>query len=148
MQNRRRPVTDRREILDTAASLIGGERQQDYGTPAENFSRIGNLWAEVLGVPVTAVQVALCMAQVKVARLINSPDHLDSWVDGAGYLALGGEIATESTRTPRVWTSLTEVPEGVRVRDSDDGGVFCWSSEADSGDTGYDEYGPFTEIIE
>lgn len=108
-------MTDRAEILNKAAELIGGDREQDYGSAAENFARIGNLWAEIVGVPISPEQVALCMNQVKVARLINSPDHLDSWIDGAGYLALGGEIATDGVarafrelRVPRVVESLAD----------------------------------------
>ena len=72
---------------------MNGQRADDYGPPAENFGRIGNLWAEILGVPVRHEQVALCMAQVKIARLITSPTHEDSWIDLAGYAALGSEIA-------------------------------------------------------
>lgn len=85
---------DRGDILDTAASLISGERHKDYGDAKTNLDRIGKLWGPILGVPVSAAQVALCMNQVKVSRLTATPAHLDSWVDGAGYLALGGEIAT------------------------------------------------------
>jgi hypothetical protein len=51
------------------------------------------LWEPILGVPVTPEQVALCMNQLKVARLIKTPGHRDGWVDGIGYLACGGEIA-------------------------------------------------------
>jgi uncharacterized Zn ribbon protein len=40
-------------------------------------------------------QVALCMNQVKVARLVNQPAKVDGWIDGAAYMALGGELATE-----------------------------------------------------
>lgn len=86
---------NRDDILNTASSLIGGDRHQDYGDAKENFTRIGKLWEQVLGVPVTPGQVALCMNQVKVSRLVATPNHPDGWVDGAGYLALGGEIATE-----------------------------------------------------
>jgi hypothetical protein len=84
---------NRSEILTTAESLINGQRAQDYGDAAENFQRIADLWKPVLGINVTATDVALCLAQLKVARLITSPTHEDSWVDAAGYIALGGEIA-------------------------------------------------------
>lgn len=87
-------MTHRTEILSTASKLITGQRQSDYGTPAENFARVARLWEVVLGIEVTPAQVALCLGQLKVARLIKSPDHLDSWVDLAGYTGLGGELAT------------------------------------------------------
>lgn len=33
------------------------------------------------------------MALLKIARIIYNPEHMDSWVDGCGYLACGAEIA-------------------------------------------------------
>jgi hypothetical protein len=33
------------------------------------------------------------LAALKISRLVESPDHEDSWVDGAGYFALGAEVA-------------------------------------------------------
>jgi hypothetical protein len=85
----------RDEILGTAYFLIAGDRQQVYGDAREDFTRTGNMWSEVLGVKVTPEQVAICMALLKIGRLRNTPSHEDSWVDANGYLALGGEIATE-----------------------------------------------------
>ena len=32
-----------------------------------------------------------CMIAVKMSRLINSPKHLDSWIDIVGYAALAAE---------------------------------------------------------
>ena len=84
----------RDEIFTTSASLISGERQQTYGTAKDNFTSTAKLWEPVLGVPITAPQVAICMALVKIDRLRTSPDHEDSWVDAVSYLVLGGEIAT------------------------------------------------------
>lgn len=87
----------RTEILGTADKLINGDRNTSYGDAAEDFTRTGKLWAAVLGVEhITPEQVAICMALVKIGRLCHSPDHLDSWVDCCGYLALGGEIGTKS----------------------------------------------------
>lgn len=89
------PSKQRDIILLTAKELINGQRAKDYGDAAENFQRIADLWQPILGCHVEAEQVALCLLQLKVARLITSPTHYDSWVDAAGYIALGGEIATE-----------------------------------------------------
>lgn len=86
---------NRGQVLTTAGDLINGDRARDYGDAAENFQRIADLWTPILGKAVTAADVALCLTQLKVARLITSPGHGDSWVDAAGYIALGGEIATK-----------------------------------------------------
>lgn len=83
----------RTQILRTANKLINGDRQASYGDATKSFERLGRLWSEVIGVTVTAEQVALCLVQLKVSRLIVSSDHADSWVDLCGYGALGGEIA-------------------------------------------------------
>tara|TARA_E500000305_G_scaffold103078_1_gene98306 strand:+ start:625 stop:780 length:156 start_codon:yes stop_codon:yes gene_type:complete len=44
---------------------------------------------------VKAHEAALCMAAVKIARLIETPDHRDSWVDGCGYFAIGMECVED-----------------------------------------------------
>ena len=40
---------------------------------------------------ITVEQVYACMIAVKLSRLIETPDHEDSWIDICGYAALGGE---------------------------------------------------------
>ena len=85
-------------ILRQAEETINGPRRDEYGDAAESFERIAGLWSLILGMEVTAEQVALCMVQVKLGRLIHSPNHADSWVDICGYAALGGEIAAKPGR--------------------------------------------------
>ena len=88
-----------RAILDTAAGLVAGDRQETYGDAAVDFTRTGKLWAAILGLPeVSAEQVALCMTAVKISRLCHTPNHADSWVDACGYMALGGDIAARPGR--------------------------------------------------
>jgi hypothetical protein len=89
------PALDRAAILDTAKQLINGDRHDDYGSALENHARIARIWEVILGVPVTPSQVALCMAGVKMARLAFDPTKSDSWIDMAGYAALGGEMGSQ-----------------------------------------------------
>jgi len=86
---------NRSETLSKAAELIDGQRAKDYGDAAENFGNIAAVWSVILGQEVLAEQVALCMTGVKICRLTKSLNHADSWIDSAGYIALGAEIATE-----------------------------------------------------
>jgi hypothetical protein len=86
------PALGRAEVLDRAKKLINGDRHDDYGSAEQNHERIAAIWSAVLGVNVEAWQVALCMAGVKMARLAFDPTKEDSWVDLAGYAALGGEM--------------------------------------------------------
>lgn len=85
-------MNKRTEILETAATLINGDRERDYGSPSENFGRIASGWAVILNQDVSAEQVALCMAWLKLARLVNGP-HLDGYIDAAAYMALAGELS-------------------------------------------------------
>ena len=88
-------MTDNRRArtLDTAKDLVNGQRAQDYGPPEVNFGRIADLWKPIFGPDVTPAKVALALTQLKIARLIQSIDHEDSWVDAAGYIALGSELS-------------------------------------------------------
>jgi hypothetical protein len=82
----------RAHILAEATDLVCSTRAASYGPPSENFQRIATGWQVILGANVSPEQVALCMAWLKIARLVNGPHH-DSYVDGAGYMALAGELS-------------------------------------------------------
>lgn len=88
-------MTHRTEILKTAGDLICGDREREYGPPQVNFANIATGWSVILGKEVTPSQVALCMTWLKMARLVNTPTHVDSFIDGSAYMALAGELATE-----------------------------------------------------
>jgi|TARA_R100001509_G_scaffold71128_1_gene39665 hypothetical protein len=81
----------REQILDKAKTLISGERAKDYGDAYLNHKRIAELWSPILDKDITVEQVYACMIAVKLSRLIETPDHEDSWIDICGYAALGGE---------------------------------------------------------
>ena len=49
-------------------------------------------WTEEYGCKVPTCPACM-MALLKIARIIYNPEHMDSWVDGCGYLACGAEIA-------------------------------------------------------
>jgi len=83
---------NRGEILKEADRLTHGDRNKNYGTPLVNHQRIAQLWSVWLETEITPAQAAMCLALVKVARLIETPDHEDSPVDLAAYAAIYGEI--------------------------------------------------------
>jgi hypothetical protein len=70
------------------------DREGIYQSPALNHLRIAKLWSAYLERHIEPHQVAVCMALVKIARTINSADHRDSYVDGAAYLAIAGQIGS------------------------------------------------------
>ena len=73
-------------LLQHAASLVT-RRRREYGEPAELFAQVARRWSLVLGVEVSPAQVALCLIDLKLARLERDPAHHDSIVDLAGYAA-------------------------------------------------------------
>ena len=90
----------RQDILDTAGGLINGDRAADYGDAKFMHQLIGNLWSDYLNhlpatrdgvVSITPDQVSMMMVLMKIARSTASPKY-DTYVDIAGYAALGGEM--------------------------------------------------------
>lgn len=109
----------RKEILAAAEKCVCGNREQDYGIPENSFRLIAEFWHTYLSAKCVAAgvhvqlepeDVAAMMALLKIARASANPEHIDSWIDGAGYMACGGEISTHwSTRG----TEMTA--EGVNI---------------------------------
>jgi hypothetical protein len=79
------------KILDESIEVLHA-RGRKYADPATNHLRISHLWSTYLERYVSPQQVAGCMALLKIARSMESPDHLDNFVDGAAYLAIAGEL--------------------------------------------------------
>jgi len=92
----------RDEILDKSKELINGQRAKDYGDAFNNHSRIAEGWNIIMNGALvshgylTEQHVVLMMDWVKTARLLNTLDHDDSWIDKVGYSALGGEFSGKS----------------------------------------------------
>lgn len=87
-------VNVRTSVLCEATSLTNSDRQQQYGTPQQNFGRIAAMWSAYLGIEVKPADAAVCMALVKAARLANEHKR-DSFVDGAAYFALAAELSDD-----------------------------------------------------
>ena len=80
------------ELLQHAAAVVH-DRRGSYGDAADLFERVAVRWSQVIGARVTAAQVGLCLIDLKLARLVGDPTHLDSLVDVAGYAACVREIS-------------------------------------------------------
>lgn len=89
----------RREILDAARRIVVGDREQDYGSPEDNFRRVADLWnAYWQTTCFKAKDVAAMLALLKIARIGSGHAKEDNWVDLAGYAACGGEIEAANER--------------------------------------------------
>lgn len=75
----------RKNILQVADSLTGGDRQASYGHPAIDFERTAGLWSALFGHAVSPQEVGLAMVLLKVSREVNKHKD-DNLIDMAGYV--------------------------------------------------------------
>lgn len=77
-----------------ALDIINGSRREAYGPPERNFERIASLWSAYMAVAadahpdqigLSAIDVCHMLDLVKLARLVETPDHEDSIRDRFGY---------------------------------------------------------------
>jgi len=81
---------DGSEIVVKAYELITGDRNNDYGHPADDYSKVAEIFEALTGIHLT-VQQALCFPlAMKLARMRTSRErglwHEDSVVDAIGYI--------------------------------------------------------------
>jgi hypothetical protein len=93
------PVPDvKATILAEAGRIVTGARRAAYGKPENNFARIAAFWQAYFentgrgAVNITAADVSPLMRFMKEARLCETPDHRDSFVDLIGYTLTGAEV--------------------------------------------------------
>ena len=99
------PATTRERVLSAARACVCGDREQDYGSPENNFRTIASLWnsylygAGLMENPTPRVwkglkpkDVAAMLALLKVARIARNRPKQDNWIDLAGYAACGAEL--------------------------------------------------------
>lgn len=77
------------ERFDAAYADVTADRRDVYGDPQDTYRRISAMRAVVDDCADAQIREILAMIVTKVARLIQTPDHLDSWVDVAGYSRCG-----------------------------------------------------------
>jgi hypothetical protein len=76
---------EKEDVCDVAKRLTSYDRQLDYGSPIEDFTKQARMWSVILNTNVTPQQIAMCMIAVKLCRMTNSPRHRDSAIDVVGY---------------------------------------------------------------
>ena len=89
------------DIAKKASELVNGERDRQHGDKAKNFENIAAMWNAYLGIankrmgrPIDAQDVGNMMALLKVARQFSGEFNADDFIDGCGYLACAGEVAS------------------------------------------------------
>ena len=97
----------RKQILESAQKCVCEDREAEYGTPESNFKLIAELWMIYIRAKygfdlyLSADDVAMMMALVKVARIATGSPKADSYADLAGYAALAGELGTGGAENDR-----------------------------------------------
>ena len=107
----------RAELLKEAEKCVCGNREQDYGSPENNFRTIATFWAAYLNtkhdsdvnITIDPEDVAVMLALLKIARIASGRMKDDNWIDLAGYAACGGEIASDRAAFNAAMASLTGV---------------------------------------
>lgn len=100
---------NRLDTLKAAAECVCGSREDDYGSPEDNFAVIAALWTAYTGTDVTPKDVAMMMALLKIARA-KVGSKPDTYVDLAGYAACGAEI---SALAPKRGTQCKNTTSGA-----------------------------------
>ena len=63
----------RKEILEKADHCVNGQREQDYGSPEDNFGVIADLWSVYLGDRfISSIDVAMMMALLKILNVLST----------------------------------------------------------------------------
>lgn len=91
------------EIASAASDLVGGDRAEAYGDAYEGWSKTAAVWNAIrlaAGKPADIdAHMALSMMEgLKIVRRFTGPYSADHYIDGAGYSALAGEIASRETK--------------------------------------------------
>lgn len=109
------------EVLDQVKQVLD-EREKNYDSPRENFTRIAGYWNILLEGkltrPITPEEVALMMVLMKVAREQHQHKE-DNLVDLIGYAAIATRLTQEEARRDAQIKALkfawpAEFPLGVQ----------------------------------
>ena len=84
------------DILKKADELVHGDRNDLYGDPIDDYSKVVEIYKAISGIDLDPEDGALFMVAVKLARIATNYReniiHRDSLIDAAGYLWVFGSI--------------------------------------------------------
>lgn len=81
--------------FDAACRSVTVDRREIYGRPRDTYRRIAAMRAIIDECPDVEVREILGMIATKIVRLVQTPSHLDSWIDIAGYSRCGVMLLDE-----------------------------------------------------
>lgn len=106
----------RAEVLEAAKAAITGQRSQDHGEMENRFDVIADFWSAYLDQEVSAKDVGIMMALLKIARIKTGHDEHNSYIDACGYMACAAELETDESGIPIMPTQVIKNCEGCKFR--------------------------------
>lgn len=87
------------ETMSIDTDEVINERGKHYGIPGEFFEQLSSVWTGLMQnklKPGQSLSKEECVAMficMKGLRAFNNSNHLDSWVDAAGYSDIGHALS-------------------------------------------------------
>ena len=95
MDSKERKSFTARELLANAADTIA-ERSKTHGHYDLTILRASKLWSDYLEREVDPMDVSICMALLKLARVMEARGtHDDNFLDMCAYVAIAGSLAVK-----------------------------------------------------
>ena len=109
------------EILQEAYKIVNQDRQNTYGHPKDDYTKVTNIFETLTGKQLTLTEALLFMVSVKLARLKTNLDqghlHYDTHLDTIGDLTCINMIhQTESTTNDNPKTQNLDRPTNQTTR--------------------------------
>ena len=99
-------------ILDDAAAIVNGEKQQQYGHPSVHFARVAAGWETIFADGIfDEERIALAMVWFKMCRQLQA-NKRDNIVDAIGYLLTADMCANEKLHLRKLFQTEGK-PENV-----------------------------------
>jgi hypothetical protein len=108
------------EILQQAHKIVNQDRQNTYGHPKDDYTKVTNIYQTLTGHQLTLTDALLFMVSVKLARLKTNLDqgqlHHDTLLDTIGYLTCINMIHHHTESTPNDNPKTTPQKTNNRTR--------------------------------
>ena len=85
---------DQKNIIQEAADLITGDRQDDYGNIDDNYEMTAAFWEGYLKKKekIKPSDAAIMMVLLKISRMAKGTWNKDTFADAIGYLGIASAL--------------------------------------------------------
>ena len=101
-------TVDHREVLKTSASVLN-DRAAQYGDETACFDRIAMIASTILGKNLTAYDISIIMVALKLGRLREARQKVDTYVDAINYVAFAAQFAAAGSYED----GIAEMEDGI-----------------------------------